>query len=376
MRHALLPRRMFAALLALGAWSLAGLAEAQQAQLKGLGRFEGWRENALVGQGIVVGLAGSGDSPRSAVTRQALQNVYSRLGIEVSAEDINSRNVAVVTVTARLPPSANIGDNLPATISSTGDARSLAGGTLLMTPLTGPDQRVYALAQGPLIAGGDSFESNLNLRQRNYPTTARLEDGATVEAAVDARLLGEDNTVGFLLSDPNFTTASRIASGINREFGSDIAWAKGADEVRIAYAYSPRDLAYFISRLENVAIQPDRIPRVVINERTGTVVAGGDVQISSVTIAQGDIRITVRAETSASQPAFIAGFANDVRSLVITNTDLNVENVGDVVKSYPNTSVADLVQGLFAARVDTRRIISILQGVKEAGALHADIVVQ
>jgi flagellar P-ring protein FlgI len=368
--------RLAAAFLALAAWMLPGLAHAQEAPLKGLGRFEGWRENALIGQGVVVGLAGSGDSPRNAVTRQALQNVYSRLGIEVSAEDINSRNVAVVTVTARLPPSANIGDSLPAVISSTGDARSLAGGTLLMTPLTGPDQRIYALAQGPLIAGGDSFESNLNLRQRNYPTTARLESGATVEAAVDARLLGEDNTIGFLLSDPNFTTAARIATRINSQFGADIAWARSADEVRISYTSSPRELASFISRLENVAIQPDRIPRIVINERTGTVVAGGDVQISSVTVAQGDIRVTVKAETSASQPAFIAGFANDVRSLVITNTDLSVENAGDVVTSYPNTTVADLVQGLFAARVDTRRIISILQGVKQAGALHAEIVVQ
>jgi flagellar P-ring protein FlgI len=354
----------------------AGVAQAQQVQLKGLGRFEGWRENPLIGQGIVVGLAGSGDSPRSAVTRQALQNVYSRLGIEVSKEDINSRNVAVVSVQANLPASANVGDRISVTVASTGDARSLAGGALLMTPLVGPDRQTYALAQGPLVVGGDFFESNQNSRQRNYPTTARLENGGTVEAPVNAKLLGDDNALGFLLHEPNFTTASRIASGINTSFGSEIAWAKGADEVRIRYSSSPNELTAFVARLENVAIQPDRIPRVVINERTGTVVAGGDVLISSVVIAKGDIRVTVKAETSASQPSFIAGFANDVRSLVITNTDLSVDSSGDVVTSFPNTTVADLVQGLSRARVDTRGIIEILQGIKADGALHAELVVQ
>lgn len=351
-------------------------ASAQEVPLKGLGRFDGWRESPLIGYGLVVGLAGSGDSQRNAATRQALYNVYSRLGVTVSQDDINSRNVAMVVVVAKLPASANLGDRLPVTVSSTGDARSLAGGTLLMTSLLGPDKRSYALAQGPLIAGGESFESQLNLRQRNYPTTARLEDGATVEAAVRADLISKDGTLGFFLFDPDFTTADRIAAGINQRLGADTAWATGADEVRIRYGSSPERLTSFLASIENLPVKPDRTPRIVINERTGTIVAGGDVTISSVTVSQGDLKVTVKAEVAASQPGFVAGYNNGVGSLVITNTDLDVQRDQDVVASFANTTVADLVRGLSQARVDTRRIISILQAVRSAGALHAEIVVQ
>ena len=350
---------------------------AQEVPLKGLGRFDGWRENSLIGYGLVVGLAGSGDSSRSAVTRQALRNVYNRLGTAVSEDDISSRNVAVVIVVARLPASANVGDHIPVTVSSAGDARSLPGGTLLMTPLLGPDSHPYALAQGSLVAGGDSFESQLNLRQRNYPTTARIEDGATVETAVNASLVNADGEVGFLLNEPDFTTANRIASAINSHFGAAIATALSADEVRIHYRDPPDAITSFVSTIENLTVAPGRTPRVVINERTGTVVAGGDVTISSVVISQGDVRVTVTSENTASQPAFISGFASDVRSLVITNTRLNVDrSSNDVVARFPNTTVADLVQGLSRAHVDTRRMISILEGVKSAGALNAEIVVQ
>jgi flagellar P-ring protein precursor FlgI len=370
-------RRALALALVCFAWALApNFAQAQETPLKGLGRFEGWRENALIGYGIVVGLAGSGDSPRNTVTRQALSNVYARLGAVVSESEITSRNVAVVVAIAQLPASANVGDRISVTVSSTGDARSLAGGTLLMTPMLGPDGRPYALAQGALVAGGDSFESQLNLSQRNYPTTARVEGGASVERPVDANLIGADGRLGFLLHDPSFTTATRIAGAINTHFGP-IAEVAGADEVRIAFSSNAQDLASFVSILENLAIEPARVPRVVINERTGTIVAGGDVMISSVVVSQGDIRVTVTAETTGSQPSFIDGFAGGIRSLVITNTDLDVARGGnDVMSRFPNTSVADLVQGLHHAHVDTRRIISILQAVRTAGALHAEIIVQ
>ena len=369
-------RRALCALIALAATLCAQSAWAQETTLKGLGRFEGWRENALIGYGLVVGLAGSGDSPRSGVTRQALRNVYSRFGASVGEEDIASRNVAVVMVIASLPASANIGDRLSATVSSAADARSLAGGTLLMTQMHAPDGRVYALAQGALVAGGDSFESQLNVRQRNYPTTARLDGGVTVETAVGAEVLNERGELGFLLNEPDFSTASRIANAINNQFGA-IATAASADEVRIRYGASREDLTAFLATVENLMVAPDRTPRVVINERTGTVVAGGDVTISSVVIAQGDIRVTITAETTGLQPSFVEGPLSGVRSLLITNTSLDVERgENDVVARFPNTSVADLVQGLSAARVDTRRMISILQAIKAAGALHAEIVVQ
>lgn len=352
-------------------------AAAQDVPLKGLGRFDGWRENALIGYGLVTGLAGSGDTRRSGVTRQALRNVLSRLGTVISEDQISSRNVAVVIVTARLPASANVGDRIDAVVSSIGDARSLAGGTLLMTPLMGPDQRPYALAQGSIITGGHSFESELSSSQRNYPTSAVLQGGATIEKSVDAQILRPDGELAFLLNDPSFGTAQRIAEGINGRFGAGSATVRNADEVRIRFAGDPAHIAAYVADLESLAVQPERPPRVVINERTGTVVAGGDVMISSVVISQGDVKVTVTADNYASQPSFISGFANDVRSLVVTNTKLEVEQgVGDAAVSFPNTSVADLVQGLFRARVNTRRTISILQAMKAAGALHAELIVQ
>jgi flagellar P-ring protein precursor FlgI len=352
-------------------------APAQEVQLRALGRFEGWRENALIGYGLVTGLAGSGDTRRNVVTRQALRNVLSRLGTAVTEEQISSRNVAVVIVTARLPASANVGDRIDATVASIGDARSLAGGTLLMTPLMGPDQRPYALAQGQLVAGGHSFESDLNRQQRNYPTSAVLQGGATVEAPVDAQIDRGNGELAFLLNDPGFGTAQRIADGINGRFGPGSATVKNADEVRVRFRGASDRLAGFVAELESIGVQPDRAPRIVINERTGTIVAGADVMISSVVISQGDIKITVTGDNHASQPSFIGGLANDVRSLVVTNTRLEVEQGDrDAVVRFPNTSVGDLVQGLSQARVNTRRTISVLQAIKAAGALHADIIVQ
>lgn len=366
---------LMAGLVLLG---IAAPAAAQDVPLSGLGRFAGWRQNALIGYGLVTGLAGSGDTRRNGVTRQALRNVLSRLGTTVADDQISSRNVAVVMVVATLPASANVGDRIDVTVSSIGDARSLAGGTLLMTPMLGPDQRPYALAQGPLVAGGYNFESELNQQQRNYPTTALLQGGATVETSVDAQIL-KDGYLSFLLTDPGFGTAQRIAEAIDARFGGGTAIATGADQVRVRFAGDPARLTPFLAQIEAISVRPERHPRVVVNERTGTIVAGGDVQISSVAISQGDIKITVTAEKVASQPNFYSGFASDggVRSLVVTNTKLDVEDgVGDTVVRFPNTTVADLVQGLSRARVNTRRMIGILQAVKTAGALHADIIVQ
>ena len=352
-------------------------ATAQDVQLKSLGRFDGWRENALVGYGLVIGLSGSGDTRRSTVTRQALRNVLSRLGTNVAEAEISSRNVAVVMVTGTLPASANVGDRIDATISSIGDARSLAGGTLIMTPLMGPDGRTYALAQGPLLVGGHRFDSDLNREQRNYPTSAILEGGATIESAVDSNILKAGGELSFLLSDPSFSTAERIATGIVRRFGPGTAWARNADEVRIRYGGAAPGLAAFLAEVERIAVLPASTPRVVINERTGTVVAGGDVTISPVVIAQGDIKVSVVAENSASQPDFYSGLASDVRSLVVTNVKLEVQQgSGDRAFRFPSTTIADLVLGLSRARVDTQRMIGILQAIRAAGALHADLIVK
>ena len=350
---------------------------ANEVRVKDLGRFLGWRDNALVGYGIVTGLAGSGDSPRSEVTQQALKNVLGRLGANVTTAQVQSRNVAVVIVAGTLPASANVGDRIDVTVTSVGDARSLMGGTLLMTPLLGPDQRAYALAQGPLVVGGYRFDSNLSLQQKNYPTSATLPGGATVETSVEADLLQGRAELIFLLKEADATTAERIALGINSVLGPGTATVRDADAVAINVAGGGGNVYRLVSLVENVMVTPNALSRVVVNERTGTVVAGGGVQISSVVISQGDIKISVSVDNQASQPAFYAGDGGDVRSLVVTNTKLQVSGAAnDAVVRFPNTTVGDLVEGLSRLHVDTRGVIAILQAIRAAGALHADIVVQ
>lgn len=368
---------LLAALSMIASQTPTAFAAPGEVQLTALGRFSGWRQNALIGYGLVTGLAGSGDTRRSDVTRQALRNVLARLGTVVTEEQISSRNVAVVIVTAVLPASANPGDRIDVTISSIGDARSLAGGTLLMTPLLGPDQRPYALAQGPLTVGGFDFEANANRQQRNYPTSGMVPGGATVETAVDASVINERGEISFLLTDPSFTTAQRIATRINSAMGSGTADVRNADEVVIRFGGNRAGLAAFVASIESLAVAPDRPQRIVINERTGTIVAGGDVRVSSVVVSQGDIKVAVTTENYASQPSFIGGFASDVQSLIVSNTKLEVDQGGnDQAMSFPDSSVAALVEGLARARVDTRRTIGILQAMKAAGALHAEIIVQ
>lgn len=363
-------RPLFALLLLLAPAPLA----ANEVRVRDLGRFMGQRDNGLVGYGIVTGLSGSGDSPRSEVTRQALRNALSRLGANVVPEQLQSRNVAAVIVTATLPTAANVGDRIDVTVSSIGDARSLAGGTLLMTPMVGANQRTYALAQGSLVVGGHRFDANLNSNQRNYPTAGTIAGGATVEAPVQANLVGATGDLIFILRDPDFSTAGRIADGINSSLGRPAARVRGADAVLIAAADA--DAVRLIAQIENVTVTPASLGRVVINERLGTVVAGEAVQISSVVISQGDIRVAVTSENSASQPQFYSGFGDGVQSLVVTNTRLDVTTSRDAVVRMPNTSVGDLVQALSQARVDTRGIIAVLQAVRAAGALHAEIIVQ
>lgn len=350
---------------------------AQEVPIRALGRFDGWRENALVGYGLVTGLSGSGDSRNSVATKQALHNVLSRLGTSIAPTDISSRNVAVVVVTAMLPASANVGDRIDVTVSSIGDARSIAGGTLLMTTLVGPDQQVYALAQGSLVVGGYQFDAQQNLAQRNYPTTGRIVLGASIERPVDARLVNSKGEISFLLAQPDFGTAQTIANTISARFGAGMARADNADRVIITPPADPSALTGFIAAIEALQVRPERQYRVVVNERTGTVVAGGDVMISPVVISQGDIRVTVETRNEGSQPLIVSGLANDAGGMIVSNTKLDVDQgANDATIRLGSTTIGDLVQGLAALHVDTRRIISILQAMKSAGALHAEIVVE
>ncbi|MBN3818880.1 flagellar basal body P-ring protein FlgI [Paraburkholderia sp. Se-20369] len=377
--HARLRRLSLPVVLALfvaGAPSAAAGMNAE-VRLKDLGRFLGWRDNMLAGYGIVTGLSGSGDSPRNQATRQALANLLSQFDLVVGHEQIQSRNVAMVMVTAALPPAANPGDALDVNVTSTGDARSLAGGTLIMTPLRGPDRRIYALAQGPVSVGGYRYDANGNLKLKNHPTVGIVPRGGTVEIAVHAELVAQDGKLRFVLREPDPVTAQRIAQRVNGTLGAPAARALGADAVEIDAPADPAALIPFVARIETLTVEPDQRSRVVVNERTGTVVAGGDTRISPVTISHGDIRVSVTTEYSASQPNFVTFGGRDVRSLVIANSELSVDETGQAVAvSFPRGTVGDLVQALAKARVGTRDVIAILQAVKAAGALYAELVIQ
>ncbi len=365
--------------------ALAGLALLAQAaaaaesiRVKDLGKLRGWRENPLVGYGIVTGLAGTGDSPTSRVTRQTLANVLSRFNLTVPAEQVQSRNVAVVLVSASLPPFAREGDTLDVTVTSAGDARSLAGGSLLLAPLKAANGKVYALAQGPLSIGGYRYDANGNVVQKNHPTVGAIPGGATVEVGVETQVLGSEQHLTFILADPDFTTAERIAAAVNAQLGAGLAQARDAQGVDVQVPEADRArLVQFVARLENVAVEPDRRARVVVNERTGTVVAGGDVRIAPVSITHGDIKVSIAEQNSASQPVGAWRSGPGVQSLVVTNTQVEVNEPGVAGHLPPgDDTVADLVQSLARLKTSSRDIIAILQAIKAAGALRAELVIQ
>lgn len=346
--------------------------------LRDLGHIEGWRSNPLVGYGLVTGLAGTGDSSRNRATRQSISNMLAKFGLYVPIDQVQSRNAAAVMVTAELPPFARAGDQIDVTVTSVGDARSLLGGALLMTPLRGPDGKVRALAQGPLAVGGYQYELNGTVQQKNHPTTGTVPLGATVEADVHTEVVSA-GVVRYRLADPDYAMASRVAGAINGALGAGAASARDGATVDIAVGgqASPDQVVALLTRIEGLEVTPVQRSRVVINERTGTVVSGGDVRISKVTISQGDLKVSIVTERYASQPSFVTATGPGVRTVIVPNTHIDVTEGGSAALSLPgNNTVADLVMALNKVRTSTRDIISILQAMKAAGALHADLVIQ
>mgnify|MGYP001305088732 CR=1 FL=1 len=350
-------------------------ASAADVRIKDLVEFDGVRGNDLVGYGLVVGLPGTGDGIRnSPFTEEALSNLLERLGVNVTGEQFRPKNVAAVLVTADLPAFARAGSRIDVSVSAIGDASSLRGGTLIMTPLNAADGRIYAVAQGPVLAGGVTVEGEAASITRGVPTGGTIPDGARVELEIDFGL-SELTDLRLALRDPDFTTASRIAAAINRKLGRRVAQMQDSGTVVIAAAeIGAVGAAETIATIENVKVATDRKARVVIDQRSGTVVLGDEVRVSRVAIAQGDLTLRVREAPVVSQPSpFGQG-----ETVVVPRTDVGIEEaVGEGLAIVGDTaSLAELVEGLNALGVSTRQLIDILAAVKAAGAIHAEFVLQ
>lgn len=355
-------------------------AQASQVRIKDIARVQGQRQHIIVGYGIVTGLAGTGDSASNRATRQSIANMLAQFNLSVPADAVTSRNVAAVVVSASLPGFAKPGDSVDVAVTSLGDARSLVGGSLLLAPLKGLDGHVYALAQGALTVGGYKYDANGNVTQKNHPTAATVPGGAIVELSPPSDDAGAQNGANFSISlfDADYTTASRMADAINHEMGPAVAKAVDAQGVVVSIptAYQGR-LVDLIRRVESLELNTDQRARVVVNERTGTVVSGASVRIEPVAISYGDLKISVANETNVSQPIILGGVNPGVGSIPYTNTRVDVrEQSGAALVTQSGGTVSDLVQALAKLKTNTRDVVSILKALKSAGALHAELIVQ
>lgn len=364
-------RRILFVLLAAALPAAAGAAPA--VRVKDLASVEGVRSNPLVGYGLVVGLQGTGDGTQAAFTVQSLANALRRSGVSVPPQQIRVRNVAAVMVTAELPPFARPGQTLDVQVSSIGDAKSLQGGTLLMTPLAGPDGQIYAVAQGAVSIGGAFLGgSGGNTVQKNHPTAGRIPSGAIVERAVPVEL-GPVPALRLLLHEPDFATAERVARAINETFDRPVARAEDPVSIRLAPPEElARDWVSLLARVGAVEVRPDTIARVVINEKTGTVVMGTDVRVSKVALAHGNLQIEVRTTFGVSQPAPLS----QGKTVVVPDRQVAAtEEPNHVLALEEGVSVGEVVEALNQLGVSARDMIAILQALRAAGALHAEIVV-
>lgn len=347
-------------------------AQAQaEARIKDIAKVQGVRENELFGYGLVVGLNGTGDRAQVTFTIQAVVSMLKKLGITVPAERLTLKNVAAVMVTAKLPPFAKVGSTLDVTVSSVGDAANLQGGTLLITPLQAADGQVYAVAQGPISIGGFNFEAGGTGEkvQKNHPTVGRVPNGAIVEREPSTDFLKAQQLL-LVLNNSDFTTALRMAQAVAKSLGAD-SRAKDASTVEIripdSYVSNPVEL---IAAIENVSLVPDMPAKVVVNERTGTIVMGSQVRISTVAVAHGNLSLQIRAELMVSQPApFSEG-----KTTVVPQTALEArEDRTRFNLVSEGVNIGDVVKALNALAVTPRDMIALLQAIKAAGALQGEL---
>ena len=358
--------------------ALSGI-DANAARVKDIAQLHGVRNNQLLGYGLVTGLNGTGDDLKKSVfTLQAIYNMMTRQGITIDPNRINDiklKNVAAVMVIASLPPFAKSGTAIDVQVSSMGDSDSLAGGTLLMTPLAGPDGDVYAVAQGSLVLGAFSFGGKAATVQKNHPTVGRIAGGAIVERSIPVPL-GKDGRLQYQLRDADFTTSSNMAESVNRKFGQDTAFpaSPGTINVKIPEPYK-NNLVDFIAALEVLNVEADTPAKVVVNERTGTIVMGKDVRLSTVAVSHGNLSLIVRDDYNVSQPE---AFARRGRTAVTPETDISViEDEGQLhlLDMPKGVSIGEIASALNAIGATPRDLIAIFQAIKASGSLYGELII-
>ncbi len=349
-----------------------------EVRIKDIARIGGVRENALSGYGLVFGLAGTGDSARSRATVQSIANMLKKFGINVSDGDIAGRNVAAVVVTGRLPSFAEPGQQIDVQVASSGDARSLNGGTLMLTPLIGPDGNLYAIAQGAISVSGYDFEGVAASARKNHPTVGRIPSGATIEQASPLRVSGNGETLNVLLNEADFTNASRVAEVIRHSIPSATVNAEHAGKVQIRFSAAPDNMVDAVAKLENLVVDQQRRARVVVNERSGTVVAGGDVRLGGVSISHGNLSVDILTEYLVSQPSGVFVRPGDaISSVVVPRTRIGIdEPEAPLVQLPEGATVGDLVMAMRGLKRSTRDVIAVLQAIKAAGALDGELLIQ
>jgi flagellar P-ring protein precursor FlgI len=342
-----------------------------QSRIKDLADVQGVAPTQLVGYGLVVGLMGTGDGSGSAAALQSTANLLRNMGLEIDPKQLRVRNAAAVIVTAELPAFAKVGQKLDARASSIGDARSLTGGVLLMAPLKAPDGEIYALAQGPVGTGGAVSQSMSGASlQQNHGATGVLPNGAIVQRENLAVRL-DDGPLRLLLRQPDFSSAQAMVDALNQEFGDKSAVAEDAATVRFLGKDPATGRASLVAKIENVRFVPQRAARVVVNERTGTIVAGSDVRISEVAVTQGGLTIRVDPNWTASQPAALS----QGTTRTVANPQIKAEEQKAQMQILPaNTSVGDLARTLNSLGATPRDLVAILQAIQKSGALQAELV--
>ncbi|AVW92582.1 flagellar basal body P-ring protein FlgI [Celeribacter baekdonensis] len=350
-------------------------AQANPIRIKDLVEFDGVRGNDLVGYGLVVGLNGTGDGIRNApFTEEIMSNILERLGVNITGEQFRPKNVAAVFVTATLPPFSRAGGQIDVTVSAIGDAKSLLGGTLIMTPLNAPDGQIYAVAQGTVIAGGASAQGDGASVTQGVPTSGSIPAGARVEREIDFDFT-QMKSIRLALRDPDFTTAERIENAINKDFGRVVSRMLDAGTVLLDIK-ATRELspAHALGRVENISVQPERKARVVVDQRSGTIVMGEDVRISRVAVSQGNLTLRIEEEPLVIQPnPFSEG---DTVVVPRTRATLQEEPGIGLAEIDEGTSLSEVIAGLNALGVSPRDMIDILKSIKAAGALHAEFLVR